>query len=65
MWVCYVSTEPILQWTIGEEFAAQDIVPRLTHIVKLESSQSPCASDVAVMAPLFPPGGHTGEGDKD
>ncbi|XP_062325604.1 cation channel sperm-associated auxiliary subunit beta-like [Osmerus eperlanus] len=55
-----IAREPILQWTIGEEFVAKDVVPHLKRVVNLEVSQSPCASDVAVLAPVFPPGGHTG-----
>lgn len=55
-----VAREPILQWTIGEELSSRIIEPHLHRVLKLQVSQSPCAGDVAVLAPVFPPGGHTG-----
>ncbi|KAL0969738.1 hypothetical protein UPYG_G00231630 [Umbra pygmaea] len=55
-----VTREPILQWTIGEEISPHVIVPHLHQVVKLQVSQSPCARDVAVLAPVFASGGHTG-----
>ncbi|XP_071244764.1 cation channel sperm-associated auxiliary subunit beta-like isoform X8 [Salvelinus alpinus] len=55
-----VAREPILQWTIGEELSSRIIEPHLHRVLKLQVSQSPCAGDVAVLAPVFAPGGHTG-----
>ncbi|XP_019909958.2 cation channel sperm-associated protein subunit beta isoform X2 [Esox lucius] len=55
-----VAREPILQWAIGEEVSSHIIEPHLHHVVKLQVSQSPCAADVAVLAPVFAPGTHTG-----
>ncbi|XP_062377467.1 cation channel sperm-associated auxiliary subunit beta-like isoform X2 [Sardina pilchardus] len=55
-----VAREPILQWTIGEELSPQSIKPHEPLITKIRVTQSPCASDVAVMAPIFRTGGHTG-----
>uniref|UniRef100_A0AAZ3PS29 Cation channel sperm-associated protein subunit beta n=1 Tax=Oncorhynchus tshawytscha TaxID=74940 RepID=A0AAZ3PS29_ONCTS len=55
-----INTEPILQWTIGEELSSRIIEPHLHRVLQLQVSQSPCAGDVAVLAPVFAPGGHTG-----
>ncbi|KAJ7985014.1 hypothetical protein DPEC_G00360740 [Dallia pectoralis] len=55
-----VTREPILQWTIGEEVSPRIIEAHLHHVLKLQVSQSPCAGDVAVLAPVFAPGTHTG-----
>ncbi|XP_055771046.1 cation channel sperm-associated auxiliary subunit beta-like [Salvelinus fontinalis] len=55
-----VAREPILQWPIGEELSSRIIEPHLHRVLKLQVSQSPCAGDVAVLAPVFAPGGHTG-----
>ncbi|XP_041964031.1 cation channel sperm-associated protein subunit beta-like isoform X3 [Alosa sapidissima] len=55
-----VAREPILQWTIGEEVSPQVIIPHEHRITKVQVTQSPCANDVAVMAPVFEPGGRTG-----
>ncbi|XP_042566063.1 cation channel sperm-associated protein subunit beta-like [Clupea harengus] len=55
-----VTREPILQWTIGKEISPQAILLHEHRIIKMRVTQSPCASDVAVMAPIFKPGGNTG-----
>ncbi|KAG5270804.1 hypothetical protein AALO_G00172500 [Alosa alosa] len=55
-----VAREPILQWTIGKEVSPQVIIPHEHRITKVQVTQSPCANDVAVMAPIFEPGGRTG-----
>ncbi|XP_031439234.1 cation channel sperm-associated protein subunit beta-like [Clupea harengus] len=55
-----VTREPILQWTIGKEISPQAILLHEHSIIKMRVTQSPCASDVAVMAPIFKPGGNTG-----
>ncbi|XP_051955814.1 cation channel sperm-associated auxiliary subunit beta-like [Xyrauchen texanus] len=55
-----VIREPVLQWSIGDEISAGAIASLSPNIVKLQVSQSPCARDVAVLAPVFAPGEHTG-----
>ncbi|KAM6972905.1 cation channel sperm-associated auxiliary subunit beta-like [Aplochiton taeniatus] len=55
-----VAREPILQWTIGEELTRRSVNRLLSKVRTLKHSQSPCASDVAVMAPLFYPDSHNG-----
>ncbi|XP_071370882.1 cation channel sperm-associated auxiliary subunit beta-like [Centroberyx affinis] len=55
-----VVREPVLQWTMGEEMSAASLTSLLSRVTGLKIAQSPCAGDVAVVAPVFGPGEHPG-----
>ncbi|XP_071758978.2 cation channel sperm-associated auxiliary subunit beta-like [Centroberyx gerrardi] len=55
-----VVREPVLQWTMGEEMSAASLTSLLPRVTGLKIAQSPCAGDVAVVAPVFGPGEHPG-----
>ncbi|XP_067848281.1 cation channel sperm-associated auxiliary subunit beta-like [Heptranchias perlo] len=48
-----VVREPILQWKLGIEVQASDVLPILQTADSLIIVRRLCASDVAILAPLF------------
>ncbi|XP_058847487.1 cation channel sperm-associated auxiliary subunit beta-like isoform X2 [Acipenser ruthenus] len=47
--------EPLLQWTIGTPISSSEVGTFINNAVNLQVSKSPCANDVAVLAPVFAP----------